>query len=119
MEHSYPDDTIIQKLLRAKLLNALPDVDRHRLQSYSTFTNLWARLKKDAEQARALKSEVYRAELFSTKQLATQGLVEFVKSRQELYVKLQRASHPIQEVDHRFRCSYPASSSNAVSGRFS
>ena len=99
MDGRNPNDDIIQKMLRAKLLSALPDVDRHRLSSYSTFTELWARLKKDARQALALKADGYKAELFSTKQLASQGLVEFIKSRQELYVKLQRASHPVSETD--------------------
>jgi hypothetical protein len=34
MENSNPDDTIIQKMLRAKLFNALPDVDRNFVLSW-------------------------------------------------------------------------------------
>jgi hypothetical protein len=92
-----PHAVIVQKILRAKLLNSISEAEKRHHISTSTFTEVFLAMKKDATTRDASKVDIAVGELFYLSQPEGQDLLSFVKSRQDLYARIQHANYPLEE----------------------
>jgi transposase InsO family protein len=92
-----PHDAAVQHILRALLLNSLSATDRERLKGVDTFTALYQKLKSESKIRESNRVVGYISDLYGTKQLPGQSLLEFTRSRSDLFAKIARTKHYLPE----------------------